>query len=370
MNPFKHGQIVTGRDFCGRAEEVRILGERISTGQNVVLYGERRCGKSSLIAESVRTQQKHKAIFVDFLNVRSIDDICKRIAAGIMKQGKAENTFRKLGRALTALRPKLTIDPMTGSPSLGFEASAKADENTVTGALTLLEDLSRTQRLVVVFDEFQGLSNFPDSNQILAIMRSEIQRHGKLCYIFAGSVRHEMYNIFSDPSSPFFKSATIMNISVLERDVFTKFLKARFTAGKRKISTEALDLVFTSVTDVPGDVQHLCEAIWDTTNEGQLINPENVRNGIQRILAQYAEHFQTLITGLTAFQIRCLTTLAWIGGEHINSNEFLGHGAFTNPSSVTNAVHRLTKLGILAEQGRTYQFINPFLAAWVRQNTL
>ncbi len=370
MNPFKHGQIVTGKDFCGRKEEVRALRERIVSGQNVVLYGERRCGKSSLIAEAVRTLRGCKGVFVDFLNVRSVDDVCKRIAAGILKLEKAETAFRRMGKALAALRPKLTMDPLTGSPSLGFEAGARVDVDTVVGALSLLEELSKTHRLAVVLDEFQGLLGVPESDQILALMRGEIQRQGNLCYIFAGSVRHDMYSIFSDPDSPFFKSATIMNVSFLERSDFTKFLADRFAVGKRTLSTSAADLVFSAVSDVPGDVQHLCEAIWDTTREGRVITPDHVRNGIQRILNQYAEHFQTILTGLTEFQIRCLATIAWVGGEHVNSNAFLEHGRFTNPSSVKSAVRRLCKLGILMEHGRSYRFINPFLAVWLREYVL
>jgi len=368
MNPFKHGQIVTGHDFCGRSEEIRILGERIIAGQNVVLYGERRCGKSSLIAESIRKLGSRQAVFVDFLNVRSVEDVCKRIAAGIMKLEKAETVFRRLGRTLASLRPKLTIDPMTGAPSLGFEPSASVDADTVVGALCLLEELSKTHHLAVVFDEFQGLLGVPESAQILSLMRGEIQRHGELCYIFAGSVRHDMYAIFSDPDSPFFKSATIMHISVLERDAFTEFLKARFASGNRTLEAEAVERIFTSVSDVPGDVQHLCEAIWDTTDQDQVITGKHVQAGIQRILDQYAEHFQTILTGLTGFQIRCLATIARVGGEHINSNDFLRQGGFTNPSSVTHAVRRLCSLGILSEYGRTYKFINPFLAAWLREN--
>ncbi len=370
MNPFKHGQIVTGKDFCGRKEEVGILQERIVSGQNVVLYGERRCGKSSLIAEAVRTLRNRKAVFVDFLNARSVDDVCKRIAAGILKLEKAETAFRRVGKALAALRPKLTMDPLTGSPSLGFEAGTRVDADTVVGALTLLDELSRTYDLVVVFDEFQGLLGIPDSDQILALMRGEIQRQGELCYIFAGSVRHDMYAIFSDPDSPFFKSATIMNVSVLERRAFTTFLTDRFTEGKRTLSAPAADLIFAAVSDVPGDVQHVCESVWDTTREEQVIAPEHVRDGIQRILNQYAEHFQTILTGLTEFQIRCLTTIAWIGGDHISSNTFLRHGAFTNASSVKSAVRRLCRLGILIEHGGSYRFINPFLAAWLREYVL
>ncbi len=370
MNPFKHGQIVTGEDFCGRKEEIRALRERITSGQNVVLYGERRCGKSSLIAEAVRRLRKRRAVFVDFLNVRSVDDVCKRIAVGILKMEKAETAFRKVSKNLAALRPKLTMDPFTGSPGLSFEANVRVDTDTVVGALNLLNELSQSKQLVVVFDEFQGLLGVPESNQILALMRGEIQRQGKLCYIFAGSVRHDMYTIFSDPDSPFFKSATIMNVSILDRSIFTRFLTERFAGGKRTLSQPAIDLVLESVSDVPGDVQHLCESIWDVTSEKQVITPKHVRNGTQRILSQYAEHFQTILTGLTEFQIRCLATIAWEGGDHINSNAFLRRGAFTNASSVKSAVRRLCKLGILNEVGRSYRFINPFLAAWLREHAL
>ncbi len=366
MNPFKHGQIVTGDDFCGRQEELRLLRERIVTGQNVVLYGDRRCGKSSLIAEAVRTSEKRHAVFVDFLNVRSIDDVCKRIAAGILRMERAETVFRKLGRTLTSLRPTLTVDPLTGLPSVGFGSHTRLDADSVVSALFLLGDLSGSRRIVVVLDEFQGVLSIPGSDQLLGLMRSEIQRQGDLCYIFAGSVRHDMYAIFSEPDSPFFKSATIMSIPVLERSVFAGFLTKRFASGKRVVTDQAMELIFEAVSDVPGDVQHLCEAIWDTTNENESVDNQQVQNGLRRILSQYTEHFQTLLTGLTEFQIRCLRTLARIGGDHIASNAFLSHGGFTNASSIKSAVRRLCRLGILIEKDKAYQFINPFFAAWLR----
>jgi len=370
MNPFKHGQIVTGEDFCGRKDELKQLRERIATGQNVVLYGERRCGKSSLIAEAVRTAKGYKAVFVDFLNVRSIEDVCKRIAAGILKMEKAETIFRKIGRTLAALRPTLTLDPLTGSPSLGFDARLHLDADSVVSALSLLDDLSKSRKLVVVFDEFQGVLAIPESAQLLGLMRGEIQRQGKLCYVFAGSVRHDMYSVFSNPDSPFFKSATIIDIPFLKRDVFSRFLEKRFASGKRIVAAEAMEMIFAAVSDVPGDVQHLCEAIWDITDDRDTVAIQQVQAGLRRILSQYAEQFQTVITGLTEFQMRCLGTLSWIGGEHISSNAFLKHGGFTNASSVKSAVRRLCRLGILIEQGKAYRFVNPFFAAWVRGNTL
>lgn len=370
MNPFKHGQIVTGDDFCGRQKELKILRARIETGQNVVLYGERRCGKSSLIAETARQSQRRQAVFIDLLNVRSVEDVCKRIAAGLFKLEKAETLFRKLARTLAALRPTLSLDPLTGSPSLGFEARIKLAPDSIVGALQLLNDLAKSHRLVIVFDEFQSVRAVPESDQLLALMRGEIQRHGDLCYLFAGSVRHEMYKIFSDVDSPFFKSATIMNVSLLDHAAFADFLKRRFALGRRVLSSEAIDLIFHSVDGVPGDVQHLCEAVWDVTSEGQEIELADVQRGLNRIINQYSEHFQTVLAGLTEFQIRCLKTLAHVGGEHINSNVFLEHGGFTNASSITNAIQRLCKLGILTDSGHGYRFINPFFTVWTRQYML
>lgn len=370
MNPFKHGQIVTGDDFCGRREELKVLHERIEAGRNVVLYGERRCGKSSLIAEAVRRSKNRQAVFVDLLNVRSVEDVCRRIAAGLFKLEKAETLFRRLARALTALRPTLSLDPLTGSPSLGFETRIKLAPDSIVSALHLLEEVAKSRRIVIVFDEFQSVLNLNQSDQLLALMRGEIQRHGDLCYLFAGSIRHEMYKIFSDADSPFFKSATIMNISLLDHTVFNDFLKHRFALGGRTLPDEASDLVFRSVANVPGDVQHLCEAVWDVTSEGQTIEVTDVQGGLSRIVSQYSEHFQTILTGLTEFQIRCLNTLARVGGDHVNSNAFMQHGGFTNASSINHAIQRLCKLGVLTNSGSGYCFVNPFFAVWVRLHVL
>lgn len=367
MNPFKHGQIVTGTDFCGRREELKLLRDRINSGQNVVLYGERRCGKSSLIAEAVRTTKGYRPVFVDFMNVKSVDGACRRIAAGIFKMEKAESIMRRLGRTLAALRPTLTIDPLTGSPTLGFDASVTLDADSVAGALSLLGDLSASRKLVVVFDEFQGVLNIPERDELLALMRAEIQRQGGLCYLFAGSVRNEMYSVFSDPASPFFKSATIMEVPSLPKDVYSRFLEKRFSGGKRSITRQAMDFIFSAVSNVSGDIQHLCEAVWDTTSEKDTIDVAQVQAGLQRIIAQYAGQYQTIISNLTAFQMRCMGTIARIGGEHINSNEFLSTGGFANASSIKAAVTRLCKLNILFERDNAYRFVSPFFRIWVRE---
>ncbi len=42
MTPFKYGSIVLSGYFCGREKLIERTGELLESGQNIVLYGERR----------------------------------------------------------------------------------------------------------------------------------------------------------------------------------------------------------------------------------------------------------------------------------------------------------------------------------------
>ena len=54
MNPFKYGSIVLGKDLCGREDLLKQIAGHIEAFQNIVVFGERRVGKSSLVFEAVR----------------------------------------------------------------------------------------------------------------------------------------------------------------------------------------------------------------------------------------------------------------------------------------------------------------------------
>ena len=52
MNPFRHGCAVDGEYFCPRPELERQLRSFAESGQNVVVHGELRMDKTSLIKSS------------------------------------------------------------------------------------------------------------------------------------------------------------------------------------------------------------------------------------------------------------------------------------------------------------------------------
>ena len=67
MNPFKYGCTVNGDFFCPRPALERELASRIESGQNVVMQGDRRTGKTSLVLETVRHLKNIALFHADFL---------------------------------------------------------------------------------------------------------------------------------------------------------------------------------------------------------------------------------------------------------------------------------------------------------------
>ena len=123
MNPFKYGQIVKESNFCQRPNLTKKLTNNIKQSQNVYIQGERRTGKSSLICEAVRKLKKYRMLYIDLLEVKSIDDLIKRMVTAIISMESAAGFVEKTFKALSQLRPVASIDPISGMPTLAIDAS-------------------------------------------------------------------------------------------------------------------------------------------------------------------------------------------------------------------------------------------------------
>ena len=219
--------------------------------------------------------------------------------------------------------------------------------------------------LVVIFDEFQDTMNLADDHQALALLRSSIQFQTKIPYIFVGSIRHKMNEIFTDHESPFFKSAIPLTVNPLPFEIFSKFLKKKFASGNRKIANAMLEKVFAIANDIPGDIQQLCEALWEITAEKETIDANTLKSALELIFAREQKSYENYIGLLTNIQYRCLVAIAKQSGSGVYSVAFLKSAGFNNPSTVRRAITRLTQLNILFESEGAFQFMNPFFRAWL-----
>jgi hypothetical protein len=365
VNPFKYGSIVLGRDFCGRKDLLKQIAGYMEASQNIVVLGERRIGKSSLVYEAVRKLKGTGLLYIDLLGIKSPDALCKRMLRAIVTLEKKASWLTKTIKLLSHLRPTLTTDPVTSMPIVSFDAAVELKADSIQEILDLIESLSENKRFVVVFDEFQDILKIKTADEAVALLRSKIQFHTNIPYIFVGSIRHRMDEIFISPNSAFFKSAIPITVDSLPYETFSKFLKKKFKNGERNVAEETLKQVFEIAGNVTGDIQQLCEALWEVTPENHTVSPDRLRDALELIFAREQKSYETFIGLLTDFQLKCLTALAKLGGKRIYSTDFARGVGPHSSASVNRAVTRMIDINILYKSGKEIKFVNPFFKAWL-----
>ncbi len=373
MNPFRYGQVVGGEDFCPRPGLIEELTGCIESGQNVAVQGERRTGKTSLICEAIRRLKKRRMLYVDLLEIKTSDDLCKRLLKAVISLQRQSGLLEKVLKSLAHLRPTVSLDPLTGQPSVSLDAAVKMTPESIDGLLDMISTMHRRQPLAVVFDEFQDVLNLADSRETLAGLRAKIQFHSKIPYLFhskipylfAGSVRNQMSAIFTDPQSAFFKSALLLNVGPLDAGEFAAFLKRRFALGKRTVDDAAMGQVFEWADNIPGDVQQLCAALWEITSYRDRITERLLPAALERIFARESKAYEAALIQVTGQQLRCLIGLARLKGTPPLSQGFLRAVGISAAASVQRALNRLEKLKIIYRHEGQYKFVNPFFKSWL-----
>ena len=365
MKPFKYGCVVTGDVFCPRPELQKRLSGCIKDGQNVVLIGERRMGKTSLIYSVLGGLKRYRMMYVDLLNIRTVADFCNRVATAAAQMGNKESFVSRALSFMARLRPTLSVDPGNGMPVVSVDSRMAEDPSSMSDVMSLIERFSREERMFVVFDEFQEVKKLESGDQVLAMLRGKIQFLQDTCFVFSGSVRSDMVDIFTNPRSPFFKSAMTISVASIPDDEFAPFLIDRFKTGKRVADRAFIDAVLDFTGRTTGDVQQLCAAVWNTTEKGARLSPADIKPALEEIFEQESGPFELQTARLTRYQFKVLVSLAKLGGRNVYSSEFLSAAGVPSSSTATKALRRLIADGLVFVHEKEYRFFNPFLRAWI-----
>ena len=367
MEPFKFGCIVGDEHYCVRPQLEKEMKRHISGGQNLVMQGERRRGKSSLVVKCVRSIRGMGLLYVDLLGITSASDFCRRVADGIAALDHSRSFLKKTASLLASLRPLVVIDRDTGLPAISIDARSATDPSSVLTVMNMIAAHAKERKICVVFDEFQDILDIPDSKRVLSELRSKIQFLADTSFVFLGSVRNHMSEIFSHPKSPFFKSALEISIGEMRDDSFVEFLVGRFKVAKRSVDAEFVRKVVHDLDGVPGDVQELCDALWSVTQDGENIDGTKLDAAYRYIFAHEGGSYETYIRLLTLHQRKVLGALAAVGGAHVSSNSFLDSAGCYNASSVKKALSRLAEAGHVYQFKESWKFANPFFCEWMRR---
>ena len=367
MNAFKYGCSVDGENFCARPDLSKSLSNYVESGQNLVIQGERRIGKTSLVKKTVTSMRGWSLLYADFMGVRSVPDVCNRIVDALARFDSSDSFMRKIFAALVHLRPVATIDAMTGLPTISVDARFSADPSSLNAVMNAIESHVKGRKVCVVFDEFQDILDVKDGEQVLSIMRGRIQFMSHTSFVFLGSARNAMMGIFMSPKSPFYKSAAVFDVGNIPDDDFFNFAKARFATGRRKLPRELFEKILGFVDRTSGDVQELCDAIWQMSEPGDVLDDSHFERGLAFVFARENGAYAVFIKPLTDIQLRVLKALAVQGGEHPLSNAFLDEARITNTATIRRSLSALERTGLVYLGPSGWKFASPFFREWIRR---
>ena len=369
-NPFPYGRVVEGEDFCPRSRLERRLASLFRSGQNVAIIGPRRVGKSSLIFRAAGAVRGSTLVYADLWGIHTLPDFMRRCIQALDAVKDKAGLLEKISRALPGLGVTIGVDPMTGAPSLTptLEARKKPAPESVAQIARLWAALHEGSReIVIALDEFQDLAAMVEAEQVLGILRREIQVLGEIPFCFCGSVRNAMWKLFAEDGGPFYKSSAILEVSADDFDDWRGFLRGKFKAARMKIDDETLDEIIRFADGNPGDTQQLCAAVYEVaqSHSARTLNVEHVHEALIQVYADERKGYEQIVADISGQQNAVLRAIARLGGKSIQSGEFLAIAGITHGSSSKAAATRLVSRRILQETPDGLKFSNPFFRAWL-----
>ena len=375
MNPFYVTGIIPPAYFCDRETETEWLVRTVTNQANVLLTSPRRMGKTQLIRhfyERPEIKGHYHTFYVDIYPTTSLHEfvlfLSKEIYSVLAPKGKATlNRFLSVLRSLTG---SFTYDPVSGVPSFDVKlGDIQAPELTLGEIFAYLEKADLP--CIFAIDEFQQIDRYPEKD-VEALLRSHVQTMNNCRFIFAGSNRHILENMFHSAAKPSYNSTEQLYLDRIAREKYVAFICAKFREAGREILSGAAQLAYDLFEGHTYYVHNLLHHVFATVAPEKTVNENDVLFVLDALLEEKAHAFAGQLSQLNYGQKETLVAIAKAGkATGVTSVAFIKKNALKSPSSVQYAISTLLDSQILTyeQEGRvkTYSLEDRFLEMWVRR---
>ena len=371
-NPFNYLQFARGDRFYDREEIPCDLRSRFLSGQtNVVLYGPRRYGKSSLVAELTSDLEKEgiPCVTLDVVKVPSIELFASAYVQKVYRKlAPVKFELRKIGGFLKSLRPRLTLDA-AGGTGITFDLSERGmGSEELTEILDLPQKLlPKGRRAVIVLDEFQEVGGLLPDDRFERVMRSVIQGHTQVSYVFLGSRYHMLRRMFTDHNRPFYKSALTVLLDKPPLGESVSFVVSRFQSGGQKIGEDVAALLVAKAENIPYFIQQIGFEVFRVVQEGsgKKVGEADVLAAYSRLAGLNRDQYEQLMLTFSMAQKKLLVALAQERTREFDDAYRRRHQL--GPSSTVNSSKRkLLEDGHIEQFATECRIADPFFAEFLR----
>ena len=372
-NPFVIKAYESKHLFCDREEELQLMMRNSINHTDMTLISQRRMGKTGLILrlfdELKDVRPDIHTIYMDIFASRNIDDFIKLMAEATMRSFQPRTSLgEKLLTFIRSLRPQLTFDNITGDPQLQIAYQTPHEkEYTLRGLFDFLD--SQGEQIVIAIDEFQQIRDYPEQN-MEALLRTCIQQTRNLTFIFCGSKKHVMTDIFTNEKKPFYSSTTFVSLDRISEESYATFIRRLFNEHQRDITDEALQFILDWTRRHTYYTQQLCHTVF--ANGSVNVTVADVKTACEQLMKQGETVYLQYRQMLTDKQWNYLIAVAKrISVSQITASEFLDAYKIGSPSVSRRLADALVEKGLLNDDisitGITYTVSDVFLSHWMER---
>ncbi len=371
-NPFEYGGVVSGDKFCNRHKEKADLRKAIRNREKLFVFSERRFGKTSLIKSVLARLPKKQTVaaYVDLWPTESeaafVTALAKAIAESMTTS--AQKLLQIAKQFFGSLAPAVTVNE-EGRPEIGFGVTRRAH---LSAALDEVLDTpakiaaTADRDVVIVFDEFQQILEYGD-DRVEKKLRSVIQNHKNVGYIFLGSRKHLIQKMFMDRARPLYRAGGHYPLGPITEADWAPFIREKFIAANKRIGDQCIHSICEQTQGHPFYTQHLCHVIWELCEPSKAVNDQLIKTAIRVLLERESYAYSTLWESLATNQRKFLKGLASEPAKvKPFAAEFLRRHGLDSPSNAQRAVDALLERDVIDRENGSFLISDRFFRLWIQ----
>ena len=375
MSRIKNPFIVTGKIepeyFCDRVNESNRLIKSISNGNNLVVISPRRMGKTGLSQfcyDKPEIAKEYYTFFIDILHTSSLREFTYLLGRAIYDAllPRSQKMVSLFIQTIKSISGKFGFDPITNMPTFNLElGDIERPEYTLEEIFHYLAKADKP--CIIAIDEFQQIAKYPEKN-IEALLRTHIQKLSNSNFIFAGSERHLMQEMFTSSARPFYHSSDILELKAIPSEIYVPFVVKHFERRNKKISVENVDWVYTLFKGHTYYIQRTFNEAFADTVEGEECSKEIIASAIDNMINANDTIFREILSNISEKQKPLLYAIARDGeAERITSSEFIKKHSLASASSVQAAAKKLLERDIITQINKKYSVTDKLFAMWINR---
>ena len=367
-NPFITYGYESAAYFCDRKSETQELVSLLTNGNHTALISPRRMGKTGLIHHCFaqrEIQDRYYTFLIDIYATKNLQDMVYRMGQGIVNRLKSRGQSAIDGflRFVTSLRTGISFDGQgNASWNIGV-GDIKSPNFTLEEIFNYLK--SADKKCIVAIDEFQAIADYPEQN-IEELMRTYVQDCRNAVFVFSGSQKSMMSEMFSSPARPFYQSVSLMFLKPVALQEYETFAKSHFEKGGKHIADGVVSAIYERFDGTTWYLQKVLNQLFATKDQ---VVVGDVDKAVQQIINQNEEAYKDLLYQLTVRQRDLLVAVSCEGkARQITGGAFVKRYHLSSASSVQKSARTLVEKQLLTHQQGVYEVYDKFMSEWLSKS--